>query len=412
MITTRTQKILIKKNNEYWKQIDELSLAVKNLYNMANYIVRQEFIKTSKEKQEGLVEKAHYITGYDLCYMLKNAEQFKVVGSSIGQGTLKLLDKNWKSYFATIKDWKKNKERYTGMPKMPGYLDKEKGRCVIKLCNQSIKNQDGYVYFGYKFLKNMNNTFKTIRPEKIYSARIVPRLPNYVLEIIYQIEVPEESESSERIASIDLGVNNLMTVVNNCEEDCFVVNGKPLKSINQYYNKVKAEKQSSLMIKNGKHYSNAINNLTAKRNRKVEDYIHKSSRYVVDWCVDHNIDTLICGHNDGWKQGSDMGKTNNQNFISIPHTTLIKQLKYKCEDKGIKFVEVKESYTSGTSFLDNEEPIKENYDKSRRVERGLFVANDGTQINADVNGAYQIMRKAFPNVVMQDVRLHPKIINI
>ena len=102
MITTRTQKILIKKNNEYWKQIDELSLAVKNLYNMANYIVRQEFIKTSKEKQEGLVEKAHYITGYDLCYMLKNAEQFKVVGSSIGQGTLKLLDKNWKSYFASI----------------------------------------------------------------------------------------------------------------------------------------------------------------------------------------------------------------------------------------------------------------------------------------------------------------------
>lgn len=415
MNTTRTQQIVIKKNNKYWKQIDDLSFAVKNLYNAANYMVRREFIKTSKEKDEGIREASHYINYYELDPMMQHTEEYKKLGGAISQQTLRMLDRNWKAFFNSIKDWKINKDKYQGKPCIPKYLNKTSGRYVICLTSQKVKNKDGYLYFGYKPLKNLNNVIKTIRTDKIYALRITPRLPNYIIEIIYKIEAPEPTAISERIASIDLGVNNLITVVNNCREECFVVNGKPLKSMNQYYNKVKAKKQSDLMIKNNKYCSKAINNLTTKRNNKVSDYIHKSSRFVVDWCVTHNIDTLVCGHNDGWKQESGMNKSNNQNFINIPHTMLIQQLAYKCEDRGIKFIEVEEGYTSGTSFLDNEEPVRENYNKSRRKKRGLFISNEGVEINADVNGAYQIMKKVFPNAFangIEGVALHPKIINL
>ena len=415
MNTIRTQQIIITKNNKYWKQIDDLSFAVKNLYNAANYIVRQEFIKTSKEKDQGARDVAHYINFYELDPMMQSLNEYRVVGSKIAQQTLRMLDRNWKSFFSAIKNLNKNKDNYLGKPNMPKYLDKYNGRYPICLVSQNVKNKDGYLYFSLKSLKNMNNIFRTIRPEKIQALRIVPSLPNYIVEILYKIEVSESIVISNRIASIDLGVNNLLTVVNNCQEECFAINGKPLKSMNQYYNKVKAKKQSSLMIKNNKHHSKAINNLTIKRNNKVKDYIHKASKYVIDWCVSHNIDTLVCGYNKGWKQKADMGKINNQNFINIPYNTLIRQLAYKCEDKGIKFIEIEEEYTSGTSFLDNEEPIKENYDKSRRKNRGLFISNEGVEINADVNGAYQIMKKVFPNAFangIEGVGLHPIIINI
>ena len=258
----------------------------------------------------------------------------------------------------------------------------------------------------------MNHTFKTIRSERFLSARIVPRLPDYILELVYEVMVPEQNDESKRIASIDLGVNNLMAVVNNCQEDCFIINGRPLKSINQYYNKVKGQKQSALKIKNNRYSSKAINSLTKKRNYKIDDYINKATKYMVSWCVEHNIDTLVCGHE---KKVFGTDKVDNQNLSCIPFNNVIQQLSYKCEDRGIKFIEVEESYTSGTSFLDGEEPIEKNYDKSRRKSRGMFVANDGTQINADVNGAYQIMKKAFPDAFadgMDRVSLRPIIVNV
>lgn len=415
MKTKKTQQIKIKKNSKYWKQIDELSFDVKNLYNLGNYIIRQEFIKTSKDKEAGIIEEAHWINYYELDPILQNSEQYKKIGSQIAQQTLKLLDKNWKSFFKSIKDYSKHKEKYKGRPKMPGYLNKENGRYVIGLKNTQVKNIDGYVYFAWKPFKNMNNYFKTIRDERIFSVRIVPRLPDYILELIYEVEIPEPNQITTNIAGIDLGVNNLMTITTNCDIPPIVINGKPLKAMNSYYNKKKATLQSELMLKTGNHYSKRIQSLTTKRNSKIDDYIHKASKYLVDWCVDNNIDTLVCGHNDGWKQESDIGKINNQNFVSIPHSSLMQKIKYKCEDKGIKYIEVDEGYTSGTSFLDGEEPVKENYDKSRRVTRGLFVSNEGVEINADVNGSYQIIKKAFPEAFadgIQDVGLHPVIINL
>ena len=206
-----------------------------------------------------------------------------------------------------------------------------------------------------------------------------------------------------------------MTIVTNNNIQPIAINGRPLKAMNAYYNKKLAKMKSDLMLKTGKYNSNRIIKLTNKHNAKVTNYIHKATKYITDWCINNNIDTLVCGHNIGWKNEIKIGKTNNQNFISIPHTTLIQQLKYKCEDRGIKFIEVNEAYTSGTSFLDQEEPNEENYNKKRRKTRGLFVSNDGIEINADVNGAYQIMKKVFPNafaVGIQGVGLHPVIVNL
>ena len=226
------------------------------------------------------------------------------------------------------------------------------------------------------------------------------------MELVYEIDVPEYTEESDHISSIDLGVDNFITMVNNIGVQPIVVKGGAIKSINQYYNKKKAKIQSELATVNNKCWSKSLQKLTDKRYEKVKFHMHCISKYVVDWCVMYGIDTLVVGYNKEWKQDTKYM----QNFICIPYEMFVNMLKYKCENNGIRFITCEESYTSGTSFLDNENPIKENYDNSRRIHRGLFVSNDGTKINADVNGAYQIMKKVFPNAFangIEGVGLHP-----
>lgn len=420
MKTSRTERFLIKKTStkyqELYKIFNELSWQSKNLYNYANYIIRQEFIETTKQKEQGLRDNANWIQYNELFQLCKESAPYIALGSNVGQATLRKLEKNWKSYFSSIKDWSKHKEKYKGMPKMPKYLDKDYGRYEVGLDNNKVKCIDGYVYFCWKPLKFANNTFKSIYPDgRILSTRIVPNGNDYVLECIHEIELEEKEIESKRIAAIDLGIDNLMTITTNCGITPIVINGKPLKSMNQYYNKKHAELQSDLMLKNNKHFSNRLQRLTTKRNNKIDNYLHTASKMVIDWCIENNIDSLVCGYNAGWKQESDIGKVNNQKFVGIPYYSLVQKLEYKCEDAGIKFITTEESYTSGTSFLDEEDPIVENYNKSRRVHRGLFISDKGDNINADVNGSYQIMKKVFPNAFadgIEGVGLHPVILNV
>lgn len=175
----------------------------------------------------------------------------------------------------------------------------------------------------------------------------------------------------------------------------FIVNGKPLKSINQFYNKRKANLQSKL--KNNAKNSKRISSLSLKRNNKINDYLHKSTTFIVNYLVSNNIANLIVGHNKEWKQDINIGKKNNQNFVSIPHSRFKELLKYKCELEGITYIETEESYTSKCSFLDNEEICKHESYKGKRVKRGLFKSNDGTLINADVNGSLNILKKVVGN---------------
>lgn len=417
MKTNRVEIHRIKKNNPFFSIIDELCWKSKNLYNYGNYIVRQEFINTSKEKEQGLRENAHWIRHYDLCKMLKTSDPYKDMGSNVGQATLKKLDQAWKAFFQSIKDYSKHPEKYLGRPKMPGYLPKETGRYECDLTNDKFRIINGFLYFSWTPLKCMNHTFRTAIPEgtKLMQCRFIPKAEEYEMEIVYQIDVPDIENTSVRIASIDLGIDNLMTITTNCGINPIVINGKPLKSMNQYYNKQMSKMRSELKKKNNAEWSKEMQRFTTKRNHKVDDYIHKATKMVIDFCKENNIDTLVCGYNSGWKQESNMGKRENQKFISIPYQNILLRLQYKCETAGIRFLTTQEDYTSGTSFLDGEEPIQENYNKKRRKHRGLFISNNGTCINADVNGSYQILKKEYPNAFPCDITtfgLHPIIHNI
>ena len=393
----RCEQHNIKRSSEFYNLIDDYCLRSKNLYNYANYIIRQEFISNN-----------NWIRYNRLFSLVKNSEPYKDMGSNVGQGTLRILDKNWKSFFKAIKDWKKNPSKYLGRPKLPKYKEKN-GRFILSLDSNKVQLKDEYVYFAWKPFKKLNNTFKTNVKNRIIQCRFIPRGSHYTMEIVYEIEVPECLPYSDRIASIDVGVDNFITMVNNMGEDPIAVKGGVIKSINQYYNKQKAKMQSELKKKNNLNWSKRLQKLSDKRFEKIKYQMHCISKYVTDYCVLYDIDTLIVGHNDQWKQEN----KGMQNFTYIPYDMFFKMLQYKCENNGIRFILVDESYTSGTSFLDEEEPVKENYNKKRRVHRGLFRSNKGEYINADVNGAYQILKKVVPNAFANGIEgagSHPTII--
>ena len=316
--------------------------------------------------------------------------------SQPAQQTLTILDKNWKSFFTAIKDWKKHPEKYLGRPKLPKYLPKD-GRFVWSIKNNSCRVENGRLKFVIKRLHGV--TFPVRTDGRLLGVRFVPHGSHYTMEVIFEVEVPDtQTTPMERVAGIDLGVDNLVTMTNNIGQSPIIIKGGRVKAINQFYNKNKARMQSELKRRNDKNWSRALGILTMKRNNRIKTVLHATSRWIVDYCVRNGIDTLICGLNKEWKQNRKMNTVNSQKFCYIPYDMLIWQLRYKCENVGIRFVLTEESYTSGTSFLDGELPVKANYDKSRRVKRGLFKSGAGL-INADVNGAYQIIRKVVPEAL-------------
>lgn len=399
MKVQRCEQIIIKKDHPKFKIIDEMCFNSKNLYNEANYVIRQKFI-----------ESGEYITYKDMNCEFKTHENYKLTFSQPANCTLRLLDKNWKSYFASIKDWKEHPNKYLGMPKLPKYLPKD-GRFPWMIPNNQLvyDYEKSTIYIRNRHMNDYDWHCRCLgRPIQV---RFIPHGNHYTMEIVYEIEIEDidKDRMSERIAAIDIGVDNLVTMTNNIMESPIIINGKPLKSINQQYNKQKAKIQSDLMKRNGQHWSNKLETLSYKRNQRIKNYMHNTSALIIKWCIEHNIDTLVVGKNDTWKQE----KKHMQNFTSIPYEMLLGQLQYKCENAGIKYIEVNEAYTSGTSYLDNETPTKENYNKERRVQRGLFQAKN-MLINADVNGSLQIMRKVFPDSYTGygiEVDLTPIIIN-
>ena len=395
----RVEQIIIKKPHPKFKVIDQQCFHSKNLYNEANYVIRQEFIKNKE-----------YISYYDMNREFKTHENYKLTFSQPANCVMRLLDKNWKSYFRAIKDWKKFPSKYLSMPKPPKYLKKD-GRFPWMIPNnQCFYDYDkGTVYIRNRLLNDYEWKCRCLG--RLIQVRFIPRGSCYVMEIVYEIELPEINRESKNIAAIDLGVDNLVTMTNNIGLKPIIINGRGIKSINQYYNKRLAKEKSLLKIRHNKDWSRKFNAITFKRFQRIKNYMHNASRYIVNWCIENNIDTLVVGKNDEWKQE----KKRMQNFTFIPYQMLLQQLKYKCENVGIKYIEHEESYTSGTSFLDEEEPVKQNYDKSRRIQRGLFKSNSGLLINSDVNGSLQIMKKVFPNAISRygiEAVLTPMVINV
>lgn len=366
---------IIKKNDDRYKILDEVCFKSKNLYNAALYEIRQHFFDTKQFLNWLSIDKR---------FKAKKQGDYYSLPCKVSQQTLKLLDQNFKSFFAILK-----KKGYNKKKSIPKYLDKSKGRFVAVYTNQAISKKE--LRNGIIQLSRTGFKVRTkVDAHSINQVRVVPKNSYYKVEVIYEVEEIEALEDNGKYAAIDLGVNNLATVSFN-DSKPFIINGKPLKSVNQFYHKRKAELQSKLS--GNRKTTNKLNAITRKRNNKIKNYLHKASRCIVNHLVSNDVNTLIIGKNDNWKQETNIGKKNNQNFVSIPHSQFVELISYKCKLVGITVTLTDESYTSKCSFLDNEEMKHHEDYKGKRIKRGLFRTHEGKLINADLNGSLNIMRK-------------------
>ncbi|MEB3282845.1 MAG: transposase [Lyngbya sp.] len=320
-------------------------------------------------------------------HLTKSSDAYLALPTKVSKQIIKRVTSTWRGYFQGHKEWRKSPEKFFAEPKIPKYKDKQKGLPVVIYSHESVYKQS--LKRGICHL-SMSNIQIPTKVQKVVEVRIVPATACYFVEIVY--EKPEQqSVNSNYIAGVDLGIDRLVALsTNKPGVRPLLINGKPLKSVNKHYNKLKAKYQSYLTGK--RRTSNKIESLTYYRNRFVDNYIHQTSRIIVDYLVEHNIKTLVIGKNDNWKQKVNIGKRNNQQFTQIPHSKLVKQLTYKCQLVGIEVIETEESYTSKTSALDLEKPCKHETYEGRRVKRGLFKSSSGKVINADVNGSRPIKR--------------------
>jgi len=413
MLLIRTEQIKIPYNSE----LSNLCHLSKNLWNEANYLCRQSYFHNLKHPEDSV--KIH--SSGDLNQLLKQSENYKQLNAQSAQQTLKILDKDWTSYWESIKEYNKNPSKFLGKPKPPHYKPKN-GEHTLIFTNQQCHIRNNTL----TFTKKLPIIIKTRLSGKINQIRFIPKGEGYICEIVYDKTIKRQTErqiicqrwyskikkSNNNYLGIDYGVANIVTMANNIGKTPIVIkdDGIGIKSINQFYNKQKALLQSIYDKQNIK-CGTKMSRLNEKRHRKMEDSMHKISRFIINECIKNNIETIIIGHNDGWKQHSNLGKVTNQKFVTIPFNTLTKMIQYKAEEEGISVILQDEGHTSKCSFLDSE-PIKhrEVY-LGKRITRSLFKSADGTIIHSDVNGVYNIITKAKPDAFMADgvggCGLHP-----
>lgn len=362
---------------------------------------------------------------------------YKELMAQVSQQILKNLFNDWKSFFKALQAYKRNPSTFTGRPKLPSYKKKD-GRIKVSYTNQTIKFKNGILSFGGSTVKY--NCSELPSNAKLQEVRIVPRGINYNLEIVYSI--PRETNNlidKNKCLAIDLGISNLATLTNNIGLEPIIINGRKLKNINQLYNKQRAKYKSLQPFVTKARYdrkkginvvekkqigdTKKLKRITNKRNRRVKDYLHKTSKWIIDYCLKNKIGTIVIGKNTDWQRNSNIGATNNQNFVTIPYSQLIEMIKYKAEFVGIEVIEQEESYTSKASFLDNDEiPVFDKNNKQeyifngKRIKRGLYKTSKGYLINADVNGSLNIMRKfnseLTKSIKISDVLKYPRIVNV
>jgi len=401
------ERHIIKSTEHRFAQIDELAFKSKNLYNAANYIIRQSFVYGWG-----------YINYNEMNRLMKSHQAYKAMPAKVSQQILMVLDKNWKSFFEAVKAYKIDSSKFPGRPKLPKYKDKAKGRNILIYTIQAISSKQ--LKKGIIKLSGTEILIKTkVNPAQICQVRLVPKCDSYVIEVIYN--EPESTVSNDILAaSIDLGLNNLVALTSN--QPGFIpllINGRPLKSINQFYNKRSSHLQSQL--KGSRKSSPRIQRLTRCRNQKVDNYLHHASRLIIGILVAKQIGTLVVGKNAHWKTEIDLGKQTNQNFVGIPHARLIQMIEYKARLVGMKVIVQEESYTSRSNFL-NLDPIPvyghtgadDVTFSGKRIKRGLYKTSVGQSINSDVNASYNILRKAIPNAFSDGIEscvVQPRRVN-
>ena len=381
---------------KYTNELREQMILSNNLYNQANYMIKEYYKSTGK-----------YLSYPDVELKCKAQEDCynnyrKIHKAQCAQQILKILDQNWRSFFKSIKDYKRNPSKYKGFPKPPRYKDKGSYNSLI-FTNQSCQIKDNKICL-WKGCKPIKLPQREYDFSQFQQVRFIPKKRYIKVEVVYNKECVNSDLDASKSMGIDLGLDNLVTCVS--EDKTFIVSGKILKSINQFYNKTKAKLKSQKEDKGKRRKrlnTDKLQKLEEKRSDFIKDYLHKTSRGIVNFCLSNKISKIVIGHNKQWKDSIAIGKQNNQNFVNIPHSQLISYLKYKCELVGIILVESEESYTSKCDALAFEAIKKQDIYLGKRVKRGLFQSSVGKLINADVNGALNILRKVISDSFVRKI---------
>ena len=410
MIVQRTETHIIKESNPLYRWILEECSRSRNLFNKALYIYRQAFTEKHENISDyvSIVNNKKFISSYNLITKmreLKDEDYFAMTKNHSASQVIIQVDKTMKSWFAALKSYKKDPSKFRGRPRIPSYKKKDELNCLIYTYVDARLQKDGTINLRRDIKLPIHTNLSSFQ-----QIRLVPKTGFIQVEIVYNKEVEDNHLDQTRAIGIDLGLNNLMAITSNIGNVSNLVNGRPLKSINQYYNKKKAHLMC-LLEKGKLKSSKRLRRLEMKRFCKIKDYLHKTSRRVVELMEQNNIGTCFIGHNKDWKQEIIIGSRNNQNFVSIPYNLLINMLKYKIEEKGGVLIELNEAYTSKCSFLDNEEICKHESYKGKRVKRGLFLSFDKKILNADINGSLNILKRGigFSFMVKNDIFRPEKI---
>ena len=392
----QVERHIVKQNNPIWKQIDELCFLSKNLYNYANYLIRQSFIFNQI-----------YLRFNQVYHLVKNQPDYQALPRKVSQQVLRILDQNWQSFFQANQAYSKKPSLFTGRPKLPKYKHKTNGRNLLVYTIQAISKtwlkKDRVKLSG-------TDIIVSTQVKNIVQARIIPKVGQYVIEIVYEKPKDDTVNNPEAIAAIDIGVSNLAALTSNQRGFIpILINGRPLKSLNQFYNKTQAKLQSQLP--QNQSSSQLIQRLTANRNNRIDTYLHQASRWIINHLDKQGIGKLIIGKNSFWKQAVNNGKKNNQSFVNIPHARFIEMLIYKGAMKGIKVITAEESYTSRASFLNldfipnygDAHAQKVKFSGYRETRGNYKIKGKATRINADVNGSYNILRKVVPTAFAQGI---------
>ena len=396
------EKHIIKSNDARYAILDKYSHLSNNIYNQALYRFRQAFFKGKWLSYEKLDKSFKQSFNQKDCMLYRSMKSVH-----LAQQILKLVNQNMTSWNKARKAYLKTPQKFTGKPKIPKYKTKG-GKNIVIVDNQTAKlRANGIVEIPV--MDSLKIKLQHKETNKIQQVRVIPKNNTFVIEIVYKTnKVIDYKEDNGRYLTIDPGLDNAFTLASNVKGfKPVIINGRPLKSVNQYYNKQKARLTRIYDLSKQNRNTKRLNKLDFYRNQKMLKFAHEASKRIVEIALSHELNTIVIGKNKGQKRSSNMGKRINQNFIGIPHQKMIEMIEYKANLAGIVVIQANEAYTSQTSFLDNELPINQNGDKARkrkglspvkrRIKRGLFKSNKGILINADVNGALQILRKVVPN---------------
>lgn len=392
---TRTESILVKSTSELNLMLSDS----RAIYDQSLYFLRQSYFETKKlrENDSSLKIKTHSFN--ELYKLVKETDIFKnsLIDYVVKQASIKQSFDMWKAFIRATVAFNKNSKSFTGRPRLPKYLTRSKKEFNVVTISSSRIAKKGCKENEIRLPKS---SYKIklphyINKKSIKCIRILKFYDKIKIEIVYEKIPIVKTYQNNHTIGIDLGVNNLMAITSNEQNLSWLINGRPLKSMNQYYNKKLAKFNSSKA-------TNKIKKLNKKRKLKIDNYLHWASRKVVLLCIENQISTIVIGKNKGWKDESNIGSRNNQNFVQIPHARLIQMIQYKANEVDIEVLITEEAYTSKIDHLVLEEMRHKDIYLGKRTKRGQFKSSLGQCLNADINGAIGILRK---KKVISDVQL-------